>query len=516
MSFTYFVDENQTLAQVQSAVRSLIISEGAPGTVNFPVNMVYANQFLDLGLQDSGSASNMLITWNWNGSTITGGNPNAFPDLIATPYTSTRLEEQPNYFILQSSALSRSTSLQRIISRRDFSSLSANIGSFDTVDSDNGLQGWGKPAPLRGVEVDYLARYSQEIFWLLPQLAGKTVTRALVRMFNVRWMQHNNLTLRDTLLGTATNFWDNKNWWVRQLGLITGYNPGHTRIPASGLRMINCTSVTINNLKAYSLDGTAVSASRDCNRISILSPSFIKVGGNGVQFDADETGDPDATVISSRYNTVFNGYFERVGVHMLGSIPISGQFVRDCQIVKNTIKECPYTGISIGYSFNDATDTIIYADVVYYPGGYATLGNKILGNIVNDSNLLLGDGGSFYQLGNTPGQEVNDNYFRVAKPPNPHSRVASMYFDNASGFTKYARNELVATAGSFTQTLEPQPAPAVNDAGNPIYAANQTMPIYRQVFGQPAHYFPQAESVPGINIMGVGGAREPQQDVGPL
>jgi hypothetical protein len=67
----------------------------------------------------------------------------------------------------------------------------------------------------------------------------------------------------------------------------------------------------------------------------------------------------------------------------------------DCRVVENHVHHLPYTGISLGWSWNP------------HPTGAG--GNHIVNNHIHDVLQTLSDGGGIYTLGNQPGTKLVGN-----------------------------------------------------------------------------------------------------------
>jgi hypothetical protein len=104
-----------------------------------------------------------------------------------------------------------------------------------------------------------------------------------------------------------------------------------------------------------------------------------------------------------------------------GAVGIVGELTQGTWIEHNEVTHTPYTGISVGWSWNQNP---------------TTAGNNLIrNNNIHDTLQLMEDGGGIYTLGNQPGTVVSENYvhdefrstFTVYNSP-----IAGIYLDEGS------------------------------------------------------------------------------------
>jgi hypothetical protein len=126
-----------------------------------------------------------------------------------------------------------------------------------------------------------------------------------------------------------------------------------------------------------------------------------------------------------------------VGQVYADSIPIVACNVAKIAILHNTIRNCRYAGISVGWNWRDVDQ--------------GCRDNEIGYNRISNFLQLLDDAAGIYTLGMMKGGRVHDNYISSLQPSpdqggNP---MAGIYQDNGSSFLTVRDNVLDNTRGAF-------------------------------------------------------------------
>ncbi len=157
---------------------------------------------------------------------------------------------------------------------------------------------------------------------------------------------------------------------------------------AQNVTFENC---TFRHLGANGLDlqeGAAFSSIRGC--------TFIDISGSGLQVGEishpNYTPDDNGTV---RDIVVMNNYVTNCCREYMGGIGIYAALVRNVRIEHNTISNMPYTGISVGWAWED------------YPTVCGN--NSIKYNHIYGIMTYLQDGAGIYTLGRQPNTNVSYN-----------------------------------------------------------------------------------------------------------
>ncbi|MEM6472813.1 MAG: right-handed parallel beta-helix repeat-containing protein, partial [Planctomycetota bacterium] len=177
---------------------------------------------------------------------------------------------------------------------------------------------------------------------------------------------------------------------------------------ASGCRVTNC--------DFRSLGGSGLwigGRTRDC----IISRSrFAEIGGNGLNLGEDNSrrvdgrtwymAAPDQVPTG---NKVERCEFSHCGQILPGAVAVWGALHRKLEITGNHIHDCPYTGISLGWLWNDRK-------------------SPAAGNIIRDNRIefvmqVLSDGGGIYTLGRQPDTLITGN--RISDIPLNAGRAES-------------------------------------------------------------------------------------------
>ena len=139
----------------------------------------------------------------------------------------------------------------------------------------------------------------------------------------------------------------------------------------------------------------------------------------------------------SSFDTIENNLVEKVGQMYSDGVGIMGTNVANMLITHNEIRNCPYTGISVGWSW-DTTDQGCHDNEISY--------NKIY-NI----QQLHDDGGGIYTLGKMPGGNIHHNYISHTKQSLYHGGYpfAGIYLDNGSIYKTVQDNVCDSTVNAF-------------------------------------------------------------------
>ncbi|MCA8989232.1 MAG: right-handed parallel beta-helix repeat-containing protein, partial [Planctomycetaceae bacterium] len=179
------------------------------------------------------------------------------------------------------------------------------------------------------------------------------------------------------------------------------------------------------NCQFVQLGGTGLwigSRSREC---VVQRCKFSRIGGNGLNIGEDNSRHVNGKVWFSAApeqiptgNRIEQCEIADCGVVLPGAVGIWAPLHRELQIVQNHLHDCPYTGISLGWMWNDSVT----------PAG----GNVISGNHIEYVMQVLSDGGGIYTLGRQPDSIIENN--RIHDIPLNAGRAESngMFLDEGS------------------------------------------------------------------------------------
>ena len=158
---------------------------------------------------------------------------------------------------------------------------------------------------------------------------------------------------------------------------------------------------------------------------------FRDLGGNGIQIgkfsdpgmEAHLAYNPaDQREICTR-ETVANNFVADCGTEDWGCVGIAAGYVRETVIEHNEVSDLPYTGISLGWGWNKATNCM--------------RDNRIFANDIHQVATRLGDTAGIYTLSAQPGTIVSENSVHDIKlsphVPDP-DHWFYVYLDEGSSF----------------------------------------------------------------------------------
>jgi hypothetical protein len=131
---------------------------------------------------------------------------------------------------------------------------------------------------------------------------------------------------------------------------------------------------------------------------------------------------------ASTFDTIENNLVERVGQVYSDCVAIFLPSVANALVANNVVRNCPYTGISIGWTWDD-TDQICRD-------------NTIQSNLIHDVMQLHDDGGGIYSLGRMTNGMIAGNYICGINPSAYHggSSICAIYLDNGSCYKTVQSN----------------------------------------------------------------------------
>ncbi len=207
-------------------------------------------------------------------------------------------------------------------------------------------------------------------------------------------------------------------WPTGVQGIDTGMTPGNVICKfAQNVTFENC---TFTHLGATGLDlqeGVAIAKIQGC--------TFLDISGSGLQ--VGETSHPNYAPEDNgtvRDIAIINNYVTNCCREYMGGIGIYAALVRNVRIEHNTISNQPYTGISVGWAWED------------YPTVCGN--NSIKFNHIYGVMTYLYDGAGIYTLGRQPGTNVSYNVIH-------DSGYNGLYADQGTTNTTWSNNVVYHT-----------------------------------------------------------------------
>ena len=179
------------------------------------------------------------------------------------------------------------------------------------------------------------------------------------------------------------------------------------------------------------LGGSGIFLNQGCVNCRIEGNAVFDIAANGVMVDG--TNDENLTPKNCR---IANNYVHHTGVEYFGSCGIWVAFAEGTQIAHNLVHDTPYTGLSVGWSWN-TTPT-------------ACKRNLIENNHIHDVMKKLADGGCIYTLGLQPGTVLRGNHLHgVHRSARTHGGAPNngIFFDQGSKAYHVERNVIYGAHG---------------------------------------------------------------------
>lgn len=188
------------------------------------------------------------------------------------------------------------------------------------------------------------------------------------------------------------------------------------------------TNIEISDCEITGLTKPAISLhdgvldSKICdNRIYNVGDSAIVVGS---QFHHTITGAYELT----EGVTVSDNIVHKTGQKHRGAPAIACYYVKDVDVAHNKITNSNYSGISLGWGWNN------------YPDSTTCGNNTVRNNYIENVNLMATDGGPIYTLGNQPGTVIENNYLVQTKEPEQRTGFSGIYPDEGSSYITIRNN----------------------------------------------------------------------------
>ncbi len=184
--------------------------------------------------------------------------------------------------------------------------------------------------------------------------------------------------------------------------------------------------VTLKNNVFTNVGNCGVYFGRSIKNTKIIGNTLTDCAANGISLGgigAIDHYNNGSDKYFNLFNVIEDNYIDTIGTVYKASCAIVTGYVGNTSISHNTIKNLPYTAISVGWGWGQ--------NLAEVNGKYPVLqsGNKVNGNYIENIMLELKDGGCIYMLGRMDGTEIRDNY--VEK-----SRDEGIYLDDgAQGMT---------------------------------------------------------------------------------
>ncbi|KWK22064.1 hypothetical protein WT77_19295 [Burkholderia stagnalis] len=187
---------------------------------------------------------------------------------------------------------------------------------------------------------------------------------------------------------------------------------------------------TFQNLGAEGLQFVDSSANDTItgNVFHDIGGTCLSVGG-GDQGGASSTQAPLSALMSD-HDTVSNNRIWSCGTRYAGSVGIFAMYAKNLTISGNYLRYLPYTGISVGWGWNN--------------GDVGMRTNVVRGNQIFDFMRLLYDGAAIYTQGIQPSSEISGNRIGLMLPFPLYKGYppAGIYLDEGSDYITVRENRM--------------------------------------------------------------------------
>ena len=200
--------------------------------------------------------------------------------------------------------------------------------------------------------------------------------------------------------------------------------------PPAAVYVANARAVVFADNTFRNLGSTGIDLHYGTQRCSVSGNQFSDIAGSAVvlaKFTQDPSVEyhtpyqPADTAEICYYDTITNNLIERVANYYYGCVGIAAGYPRGVQITHNTLRDLPYSGISVGYGWTDQPSPM--------------RDNLIAYNDISDVVKLLNDGAAIYTLSYQPGTRIYRNYLHdLSSPQEPWQKIKyALYCDEKSG-----------------------------------------------------------------------------------
>jgi len=218
--------------------------------------------------------------------------------------------------------------------------------------------------------------------------------------------------------GIQASYFENRLISTHRRKLDTETESSHLRLPAA-VELSFAEDCGFSNSAFTQLGGGAIYFGRQVNNCFVKSSLIRDVGGCGVMVGETVTRkDRLGHSASCDGNLIEGNQISRCGQVLFGSVGVWVGIAQQTQVLGNEIYNLPYSGVSVGWQWNDQ------------PSGCRQ--NRICNNHIHDIMLELSDGGGIYTLGRQPGTVLLGN--RISDIPSNHGRAESngIFMDQGS------------------------------------------------------------------------------------
>ncbi|WP_197455130.1 right-handed parallel beta-helix repeat-containing protein [Stieleria varia] len=179
--------------------------------------------------------------------------------------------------------------------------------------------------------------------------------------------------------------------------------PGRELLTAA-VNLRDCRHCRVLRCEFRDLGATALWIGRRSQNCLVTHCTFQSIGGNAINVGEGRERRVDGEVWTESApeqiatgNQITKCEISRCGVMLPGAVAIWAGLNKQLEIAENTIRDCPYTGVSLGWVWNDSVTPAEQ-------------------NVVRDNDIrfvmqVLSDGAGVYTLGRQPDSRIENNVF---------------------------------------------------------------------------------------------------------
>jgi len=188
--------------------------------------------------------------------------------------------------------------------------------------------------------------------------------------------------------------------------------PGRMFVPAS-IMADYCRDTRLYNCIVTDSDNGGLWIRSGCRDVAVEYCTFRQLGGNGIMI-----GTPGEEKPVTRNIRIRRVLVDRCGTRFPGAVGIWIGMAADCVVERNELRHLPYSGISLGWRWDD-TPTVCR-------------GHRVELNRIRSVMKLLSDGGGIYTLGAQPGTVLRENQIHDIAQKNGRAESNGLFMDEGS------------------------------------------------------------------------------------
>lgn len=190
----------------------------------------------------------------------------------------------------------------------------------------------------------------------------------------------------------------------------------HEICQPSALRFMFAQHCTVDACRVVNIGGNGISLEEGCRNNIVQGNEITEIGGNGIQVGKFPFTTPPEERVAD--NVIANNYIHRCAVLSFSCVGIWAGINEHLTIAHNEICDLPYTGISIGWSW-DHKPTAARNNIVEY-------------NHIHHVTQLMADGGGIYTLGAQPESLLRGNVIHDVQHVFGVAGTNGIFHDNGS------------------------------------------------------------------------------------